>query len=337
MRAALIGLGRMGRRHLQVMKDLGLEIAGIADLHAESLAAAGDESGVPAAARFTDPLKMLADVKAECVVIATTAPAHCEQVLAAAANGAKKILCEKPMAVSLEQCDRMIEACRKAGAKLAINHQMRVMEQYTVPKAMVDAPEFGGLSSLNVVAGNFGLAMNGTHYFEAFRFLAGEAASEVTAWFSADAVPNPRGPQFEDRGGVIVARTASGKRFFLDASTDHGHGMQAIYAGPYGHLLVDELDGFLRLTVREAAHRALPSTRYGMPHAVTTRTITPADALAPTRAVLDALLRDGNACTGEEGRLAVATLVAAYVSHEEGHRPVKLSEKLPLARVFPWA
>ena len=42
--------------------------------------------------------------------------------------------------------------------------------------------------------------------------------------------------------------------------------------------------------------------------------------------------------SGEDGRLALSVLVGAYISHEEGHRPVRIhDEALPRTRVFPWA
>src|SRR5262249_17915447 len=148
----------------------------------------------------------------ECVIIATTAETHADLVCAAAASGARFILCEKPMAVSLGECDRMIEACEKAGARLAVNHPMRFMQQYTEPKKWLASPELGGIGSVTVVAGNFGMAMNGTHYFEMFRFMTDEYPLEATAWFGDERIPNPRGAQFDDRAGSVQLRTASGKR-----------------------------------------------------------------------------------------------------------------------------
>ena len=68
------------------------------------------------------------------------------------------------------------------------------------------------------------------------------------------------------------------------------------------------------------------------------RDAAPADALAPTRSVLEALLSGRDYPTGEDGRLAVATLVAGYLSDESGHRTVRVDDaELPLDRRFPWA
>ncbi len=180
--------------------------------------------------------------------------------------------------------------------------------------------------------------MNGTHYFEMFRYLTGAAPVTATAWFSPDKVTNPRGPQFQDRAGCVRLETAAGKRFTLDCSADQGHGLLVTYACRHGRISVDELTGHMTWCHRKDEHRALPTTRYGMPWEEGHQAIAPADAVAPTRAVLQALLEEADYPTGAQGRLAVAALVAAYLSDETGHVPVELSAaESHAAREFPWA
>jgi predicted dehydrogenase len=181
------------------------------------------------------------------------------------------------------------------------------------------------------------MAMNGTHYFEMFRYLTDEPAAGVSAWFDEETVPNPRGPQFQDRAGSVRVTTESGKRLYLDTSADQGHGLRVLYAGRNGQLFVDELAGRGELVVRKAEHREMPTTRYGMPYEESSIEIRPADAVEPTRSVLEALRDGGDYPTGEDGRLAVARLVAAYLSNENDHRVVRVDENLPGMRVFPWA
>jgi predicted dehydrogenase len=328
----------MGLRHVQVARSLGLELVGLSDCQPAALERAVLEAGVPPACHFTDARIMLERTQPAVVIVATTAPTHCEFTCLAAEAGAQAILCEKPMAISLAECDQMVATCQRHGTRLAINHQMRFMEQYTEARRCVQEPGFGGLASVTVLAGNFGLAMNGSHYLEMFRYMTGEVPVEISAWFSSERVSNPRGPQFEDRAGCLRAVTALGTRFYLDASSDHGHGFQAFYAGRCGQLTVDEAAGAFRLTQRDAEHRTQPTTRYLMPHTITERRIQPADAVAPTRAVLAALLAGTNYPTGEEGRLVVNALVAAHFSDEQGHRAVSLADaEIDRARRFPWA
>lgn len=336
MRTAVIGAGRMGMRHVEVVKSLGLPLVGLCDAKPEALEAAG-KAGVPSEALFASFDDLLARGRPECVVISTTAPSHAELTIRSAQSGARAILCEKPMATSLADCDRMLAACEKAGTRLAINHQMRFMEQYTLPKSLADSEQYGGLASVTVVGGNFGIAMNGSHYFEMFRYLTGEAPTQATAWFSPGKLPNPRGPQFEDRAGSVRLETASGKRFFMDVSADQGHGVRVTYACRFGQIMVDELAGIMLTSVRKPEHREMPTTRYGMPWVDETHKITPADAVAPSRAVLSALLEGKNFPTGQDARQAIAALVGCYTSDERNHTPVPLDRDLDQTRTFPWA
>lgn len=327
----------MGRRHIEMVRNLGLNLVGVSDISADSLALAGSERAVEADKQFKDARQMLERTRPECVVIATTAPSHCEYTCMAVELGAKFILCEKPMAVSLQQCDLMNRVCAQHGALLAINHQMRFMQQYIEPKRLLASPEFGGFTSATVIAGNIGMNMNGIHFFEMFRFLTDETPSMVAAWLSSEKVPNPRGPQYEDRAGSIRLQTPSGKRFYLEAGADQGHGIQAIYAARYGQILVDECAVTLRYCARKEEHRQQPTTRYGMPWFEHNEKIA-ANVVEGSGAVMTALLAGENYCSGSDGRSAVATLVAAYVSHENGHVAVNpVSDAMPLQRVFPWA
>ncbi|MBB3312254.1 putative dehydrogenase [Rhizobium sp. BK196] len=316
MITALIGLGRMGMRHASVLEQCQLPIVAISDLNREACDAAGNRYGIPEERRFISGIELIDQIRPEFLIIATTAPGHCDLVVRAARNGAKMILCEKPMATNLRDCETMISACNSAGVKLAINHQMRFMEQYTLPKSMIESEAFGGLGSVIVSAGNFGMAMNGTHYFEMFRYLCGEDPVKVSAWFSKEELSNPRGPQFRDASGSIRLETPSGKRFYMDCSHDQGHGMNVTYNCRYGRISVDELAGTLSYVVRKEEYRNEPTTRYGMPYDSDSITITPADAVAPTRSVLEALLARADYPTGEHGLLAMKLLIAAHLSNE---------------------
>ena len=99
------------------------------------------------------------------------------------------------MATSVADCDLMIAACEQSGSKLAINHQMRFMAQYTVVRDELAAGRFGPLASMTVTAGCFGLAMNGSHYCEAFSWLTGSPIVSATAWFSGEPFNNPARPE----------------------------------------------------------------------------------------------------------------------------------------------
>jgi predicted dehydrogenase len=337
MKAAVLGVGRMGRRHIQVARKSGCDVTGVFDIRQESLALAEQEYALAQNVLFTDLDRLYSTAKPEVVIIATTADSHAELAEQAAERGAKFILVEKPLAVSLAECDRMLATCARHGARLAVNHQMRFMEQYTEPKRLAGSGGFGGFSSMTVIAGNFGLSMNGSHYFEAFRFVAGEDIEEVSAWFSDDVVPNPRGSQFEDRAGSVRAVTKSGKRFYMDIGADQGHGVRVVYGCRTGLITVNELSGDMITLEREEEFRALPTTRYGMPAIERHVKIRPAEIIDTSVAVLRALIDDGDNVSGEDGRQAVVALVAAHQSARNRGAAVRLQDIQDRSEAFPWA
>ena len=73
---------------------------------------------------YGDFRKMLAEEKPDAVYISTTNERHLPQCLAAAEAGAH-ILCEKPLALRLEDAAKMVRACEKAGKVMATNHHLR--------------------------------------------------------------------------------------------------------------------------------------------------------------------------------------------------------------------
>ena len=337
MKFCVIGLGRMGRRHLQVAKNLNFDIEGLFDPMPDSVRLAQEEQRLPSSAIFGSVEQMLNEIKPQAIVIASTAPSHCEYVVQAAKAGVRYILCEKPMATSIEECNQMIEVCAEHGAHLAINHQMRFMEQYTEVKELAQSDAMGGLRSITVAGSNFGLAMNAVHYFEMFRFLTGEDIELVNFWADDEKVPNPRGPQYEDRSGQLRAISRSGVRLYMDIGGDQGHGIHVAYGCRYGQILVDELAGFMRFTARNKEFRELPTTRYGMPSTTEVQQIAPADAIAPTQAVWQAMLDGRPYPDGAAGLHAVRALVAANISAESVGESVAVMQESVLQRCFLWA
>lgn len=328
----------MGMAHLRAARSLGLQAVGLCDVNPDSLAkaVAEVEGGV---AGFSDPAELFnAHAGVDLVLVATTADSHRSLVEMAASAGARAILCEKPMATSVADCDAMIAACAMTGARLAVNHQMRFMDQYTRIKNELDSGRFGALGSMNVVAGCFGLAMNGSHYCEAFRWMTGSEIVGASAWFAPEVLKNPRGAQFFDQAGEVRFESADGRRLLLSIGADQGHGMTVTYATRYGHIFADELEGCYWATARKPEYRDLPVTRYGMPWDRWEVRFPQADNVGPTQAVIAALLGGDDYPDGWAGRNAVAALAAAWRSAEHGSCQIRVDELGEHAvRRFPWA
>jgi hypothetical protein len=122
----------------------------------------------------------------------------------------------------------------------------------------------------------------------------------------------------------------------MDIGADQGHGIRILYAGRTGMLMGDELSGQMHLSLRQAEQRELPTARYGMPSEDSSFLLPPADTIDPTRCLLEALIAGRDYPTGEQGRAAIATLVAAHVSDQDGHREVSTGQALPRELEFQY-
>jgi predicted dehydrogenase len=336
IKAAVIGVGRMGRKHGKAIKAAGLDLCGVADGLEASLQAARDELSLPPGQCFQDPIEMIRTVKPDFLCVATTATSHAELTCQAAEMGVRHILCEKPMATSVADCERMIATCEKHGVTFGVNHQMRFISQYMRPKEVVESEALGGFCGLHVIAGNCGLAMNGTHFVELMRLMAGPA-EEITAWFSPDITPNPRGPEFEDRAGFIRVRTSTGKRLHVEATSDQGHGLLLCYSGRNGQVIVDMLTGWMRVNCRKEEHRAKPTTLYGLPWDSWEEKLVMTDVETATRKVIEHMLAGSGYPNGQDAMHSVKTLVAAHASAALGGMPVPLEQPAWHDHRFPWA
>lgn len=85
---------------------------------------------------------VLADPAIDAVYISSTNEKHLPQVLAAAAAG-KHVLCEKPLALSQPDAERMIEACAAAGVVLATNHHLRCAATHRRMRELISGGHIG--------------------------------------------------------------------------------------------------------------------------------------------------------------------------------------------------
>ena len=123
-RLGLIGCGGISQRaHLpsiEPLRDL-VEVTAIADVMAENLLVVGTRMDVPREQRFGDHREMLNKADLDAVLIATPHHLHAEQAVACAEAGVT-IVAEKPMAMSLEEADQIVESVRSANVQYTISH-----------------------------------------------------------------------------------------------------------------------------------------------------------------------------------------------------------------------
>jgi len=98
---------------------------------------------------YNDTAEMMADDSIDLVTIATPSGVHMEPAVAAAQAG-KHVICEKPLDISLERIDAMIEAHNKAGTKLGGVFQNRFSDAITPLRQAIQAERFGKITYAGV-------------------------------------------------------------------------------------------------------------------------------------------------------------------------------------------
>lgn len=122
VRVGVVGAGYVSTHHLRALRGVkGVTVVGIADPDRARAEKAAAEFGVP---KVFGTLAEMAAERPDAVHILTPPASHCELTLQALEMGCH-VLVEKPMALSVEDCDRMIAKAQSAGLALSVNHSAR--------------------------------------------------------------------------------------------------------------------------------------------------------------------------------------------------------------------
>jgi predicted dehydrogenase len=160
IRAGIVGFGFMGKMHFRCYKALeDVQVAAICDADVEKLTDAKGEAGNVAGAEgpvdlsqvglYTDFDEMLTRAKLDIVSITLPTFMHADYTVKALEAGAN-VLCEKPMALNVSECRRMIDAAEASGRLLQIGHCIRFWPEYAKTKEMVDSGKYGKVISLSM-------------------------------------------------------------------------------------------------------------------------------------------------------------------------------------------
>lgn len=179
-RVGFIGCGGIAGAHAagyQAAGNAQIEFVAGSDIHPEG------EKARRLADRYdltlyADYREMLEKERFDLISICTWPRTHCDATVAAAEHGVKGIMCEKPMAVNLDEADRMLQACDRSGTTLAVGHAHRFSPQAVQARELVRQGEIGKLS---MIWGHCSLDLmnNGTHVIDLINYLNSDAEA---AW-----------------------------------------------------------------------------------------------------------------------------------------------------------
>ncbi len=303
------------------------EVVGICELKPELMdqfvAQWGDTW--PKVRRYSDFREMLAKERLDILTVATSDHRHADIVVAASEAGVRGIFCEKPLATSLSDADRMIAAVKAHGTNLLVDHTRRWYPLYNEIRRLVRGGAIGRLSRIVVTLGGprSMIFRNGTHLIDLICFLA----ESDPAWVFAELDDECRdyGPVYAGDGGT-------------DPATDPGvsgyihfrNGVRAFYNGSKGtppDFWVDLFGEIGRISVNDAGGTVW---RVVEGQGLMSRPIrTPEHRNVTQLAGIEELIRlveNGGepSSSGRDGRRVLEIMLAMLASHHRGNVRVDL-------------
>jgi predicted dehydrogenase len=302
-------------------------VLAVIDQNSAAAEALARQCGAPHA--LTDVKEILRLREADAVYIATWPISHCEHTLLAAEAG-KHVLCEKPMAVTLAECDRMIQACRAANVRLMIGNNNRfhvahrrvrqLMAENAIGKIALAKADFltsfrlrqgerfrASQFRLTFRLGGGGVVMDmGTHVIDLLRFVLADEVEAVGSFhdhlvYDCEA----------DDTALIHLRFRSGAlgSISLGGGIPWGRNALELYSDT-GAIISERSIGRVPDEVRVRVFKGGAWTEYTAPNVDSFRT--------EVEAFLAAVAQGGETpVPGSEGRNDLAVVLAAYRSLRE--------------------
>ncbi len=201
-RVALVGTKFMGKAHSQAYRNVNMYFADAPAVERAVICGRNPDETEQARKAFgwdeasTDWRAVVARDDIDIIDVATPGNMHCDMVIAAARAG-KHVVCEKPLANTLEEAGRMVEAVEAAGVSHLLMHNYRRVPAVALAKRMVDDGRIGRIYHFRArylqdwalspdlelvwrfdagLAGSGALGDLGAHVIDLGRYLCGEVA-----------------------------------------------------------------------------------------------------------------------------------------------------------------
>jgi predicted dehydrogenase len=333
IRIAVVGVGRIGITHAENLarQVRGARLVAVTTSDAERAAEARARCGDVAIYPNLEALLDGGGLDAVCITSSTSA--HADNVVRCAAAGLH-IFCEKPLALTLADCDRAIAAAEGAGVKLMLGHVRQFDAGHLEARRFIEAGAIGKPLVFRAISGDVnppppsfadpavsgGLILDAMyHDLYLSRWLL--ADEPVRAYAEGGALVDPAIGAVGDVDNAVVAlRFAGGAlgTLYVSRTCRYGHDLRIEIIGDEGAVQIGRFRQTpVRLLDRRGVHHDMPWTtpdRLGEAF------------VAEAQAFVDCL-RHGTPppVTGHDSRATIAVGLAARQSMQEG-RPVNLEE-----------
>lgn len=175
IRIGVIGLGWFGEMHVETYRGVhGAQVTALCTRRPDRLAEVAKKYGVTKT--YRDYNDLLADPDVDAVSICTHAKDHLAPMLAAMKSG-KHVLLEKPMSVSMDECDQILAASKSCDQNLMVGHICRFENNYAVARDEIKNGRIGDILSI-YSRRNVGAARANSHLF-VVSSITGDAVHDI--------------------------------------------------------------------------------------------------------------------------------------------------------------
>lgn len=273
MRVGIVGTGGIARVHARVVTDLGGTLVGVCGRSQETAERFGG------ATAYTNVEKLLTEQRPDVVHICTPNYLHAHQAILAFQHGSH-VICEKPLAVTQDESDAVIEAAHKAGRTGAVCYNYRGYKIIQYLKWLVEKGYFGDVWRIGggylcadvfskdkyqwhfttgTTGESYALMDIGVHWFDLAEFVTGHRITELSARFStkrptriwtgkAGEGPEPQDGQWLSSGRKRISMALEEQVDLLLTFSNGASGTAAISTVSVGHsnALSLSIDGSLK-------------------------------------------------------------------------------------------
>lgn len=278
IKIGVIGCGKIAQvRHLPEYADnTACRIAAVYDVNQQRAQQVALSYNAKACASYEE---ILEDKEIAAVSVCAANAVHAE-ITIASLNAGKHVLCEKPMATTLQECEAMAAAAKKSGKFLMIGHNQRLAQAHAAARRLIEQGEIGRILTFRTTFGHGGpetwsvdpgksvwffdkkqagmgaMADLGIHKTDLIQFLTGQRVVEVTAYMGTLDKRMPDGePISVDDNAICIYRMDAGAVGTMAASwTFYGpednstilygtEGVMRIYDDPEFSVIVEKKSG----------------------------------------------------------------------------------------------
>ncbi|MCA8984866.1 MAG: Gfo/Idh/MocA family oxidoreductase [Planctomycetaceae bacterium] len=343
VRFGLIGFGAWGRHHADAIhKTPGAELVAIGARSEASCAAA--RAAYPEARVYAHYEELLADNSIEIVDIVVPSYLH-HEIARQALEAGKHLLLEKPMAITLAECDDLIATARRHDRIFAVGHELRLSSLWGKVKELIEAGYIGEpqYALVELSRNPYRLGADGwrydisrvgnwileepIHFFDLARWYLERSGSPVSVYAAANS-RQPEHPELQDNFSAIMKFEHGAYAVVTQTLSAFEHHQTAKVTGTRGALWASWSGAMDR-----TRHPTFSLRGYNGQHVeeipiekMTGELFELEDQIAM---LVQVLRHQGTlSCSAEEGRWSVAMCLAAQRSVESG-QPVPFADYLP--------